>query len=105
MTGLGVPGVSGWVLVPLLLLVIRPAAVLLSLVRTRESLRERAFVGWFGVRGIGSLVLRVGGHRASGRSARGRRAIIFWTVAVVVIVSIAVHGISASPLTRRWLPD
>ena len=55
LTGLGVPGVSGWMLVPLLLLVIRPAAVLLSLVRTRESLRERAFVGWFGVRGIGSL--------------------------------------------------
>ena len=81
-----------------------PAAVLLSLVRTRESLRERAFVGWFGVRGIGSLfyasvVIGVGAF------SEGETRIIFWTVAVVVIVSIAVHGISASPLTRRWLPD
>ena len=91
------PGVSGWMLVPLLLLVIRPAAVLLSLVRTRESLRERAFVGWFGVRGIGSLfyasvVIGLGAFSA------GETRIIFWTVAVVVIVSIAVHGISATPL-------
>src|SRR3954447_14963707 len=104
LAGLGVPGVSGWMLVPLLLLVIRPAAVLLSLVRTRESLRERAFVGWFGVRGIGSLfyasvVIGLGAFSA------GETRVIFWTVAVVVIVSIAVHGISATPLARRWIPD
>jgi sodium/hydrogen antiporter len=78
--------------------------VLLSLVRTRESLRERAFVGWFGVRGIGSLfyasvVIGVGAF------TEGETRVIFWTVAVVVIVSIAVHGISATPLTRRWIPD
>ena len=104
LTGLGVPGVSGWMLVPLLLLVIRPAAVLLSLVRTRESLRERAFVGWFGVRGIGSLfyasvVIGLGAFN------EGETRVIFWTVAVVVLVSIAVHGISATPLARRWIAD
>jgi sodium/hydrogen antiporter len=104
LTGLGEPGVSGWMLVPLLLLVIRPAAVLLSLVRTRESLRERAFVGWFGVRGIGSLfyasvVIGLGAF------SEGETRAIFWTVAVVVLVSIAVHGISATPLTRRWISD
>jgi sodium/hydrogen antiporter len=103
LTGLGVPGVAGWLLVPLLLLVIRPAAVLTSLVRAREPLRERLFVGWFGVRGIGSLFYAAA---VIGLGAFGEEETrtIFWTVAIVVIVSIAVHGISASPLTRRWLP-
>jgi NhaP-type Na+/H+ or K+/H+ antiporter len=45
----------GWLLAPLLLLVVRPASVLAALVRTRPPHRERAFVAWFGVRGIGSL--------------------------------------------------
>jgi hypothetical protein len=31
-------------------------------------------------------------------------SVIFWTVAVTVVVSIAVHGVSAAPLSRRWLP-
>jgi NhaP-type Na+/H+ or K+/H+ antiporter len=89
-------------LVPLLLLVIRPAAVLASLVRAREPLRERLFVGWFGVRGIGSLFYAsviIG----LGVFDKGETRTIFWTVAIVVLVSIAVHGITASPLTRRWI--
>jgi NhaP-type Na+/H+ or K+/H+ antiporter len=72
-------------------------------VRAREPLRERLFVGWFGVRGIGSLFYAAA---VIGLGAFGEEETrtIFWTVAIVVIVSIAVHGISASPLTRRWLP-
>jgi NhaP-type Na+/H+ or K+/H+ antiporter len=101
-TGLGEPGVSGWVLVPLLLLVIRPVAVLASLVGAREPLRERVFVGWFGVRGIGSLFYASVVIGLGAFTAQETRTIV-WTVIVVVIVSIAVHGISASPLTRRWL--
>ena len=80
------------------------SAVLASLVRARQSLRERLFVGWFGVRGIGSLFYAsvVVGLGVFGEE---ETSVIFWTVAVTVIVSIAVHGISATPLTRRWLPD
>jgi NhaP-type Na+/H+ or K+/H+ antiporter len=100
--GLGEPGLAGWALVPLLLLVIRPAAVLTSLIRAREPLRERLFVGWFGVRGIGSLFY-ASAIIGLGAFDDGDTRTIFWTVAVVVIVSIAVHGITASPLTRRWL--
>jgi NhaP-type Na+/H+ or K+/H+ antiporter len=101
--GISEPGVAGWLLVPLLLLVIRPLAVLLSLLRAREPLRERIFVGWFGVRGIGSLfyaAVVVG----LGVFPEDETSVIFWTVAVTVVVSIAVHGISAAPLSRRWLP-
>jgi NhaP-type Na+/H+ or K+/H+ antiporter len=103
LTGLSEPGVAGWLLVPLLLLVIRPLAVLVSFVRVRETLRERLFVGWFGVRGIGSLfyaAVIVGLGVFSEEETR----VIFWTVAVTVVVSIAVHGFSATPLSRRWLP-
>ena len=34
---------------------IRPAACLALLGRCRLDVRERAYVGWFGVRGVGSL--------------------------------------------------
>jgi NhaP-type Na+/H+ or K+/H+ antiporter len=101
-TALGEPGLAGWLLVPLLLLVIRPVAVLASLVRAREPLRERLFVGWFGVRGIGSLFYASALVGLGAFDAQETRT-IFWTVAIVVLVSIAVHGVTASPLTRRWL--
>jgi sodium/hydrogen antiporter len=102
--GLGEAGLAGWLLVPVLLLVIRPAAVLTSLVRTREPLRERVFVAWFGVRGIGSLFYAAVAVGLGAFGAEDTR-ILFWTVAAVVIVSITVHGITATPLTRRWLPE
>ena len=71
-------GWAGAALVPILLLAIRPAAVFLGFVGSGLPLRERAFLGWFGVRGIGSLyyvaVALVAGslavedaHRSSGR--------------------------------------
>jgi sodium/hydrogen antiporter len=102
--GLGEPGLAGWLLVPLLLLVVRPAAVLASLAGAREPMRERLFVGWFGVRGIGSLFYAAYAVSAGAFSGEETR-VLFWTVAVVVIVSIAVHGITATPLSRRWLSD
>ena len=40
-------------LAPVLLLVIRPVAILLGLFRSRSGRRERALIGWFGIRGIG----------------------------------------------------
>jgi NhaP-type Na+/H+ or K+/H+ antiporter len=53
--GLAAPGVAGWLLVPILLLLIRPAASAVGLVGSPLRPRERIYVGWFGVRGIGSL--------------------------------------------------
>lgn len=53
--GLGAPGVAGWLLVPLLLLAIRPATTLAAFARSSVPVRERAFIGWFSIRGIGSL--------------------------------------------------
>jgi NhaP-type Na+/H+ or K+/H+ antiporter len=100
--GLGVPGVSGWLLVPALLLLIRPASVAISLARSGMPAGERAFVAWFGVRGIGSLyyaAVAVG----AGVLAPAEADLVVWTAIACVIVSIVVHGVTASPLSRRWL--
>ncbi len=103
--GLGEPGLSGWLLVPVLLLVVRPLSVLASLARSRvETGRERWFVAWFGVRGIGSLyyaAIVLG----SGVLGAGEARQVFWTVAACVAVSIVVHGVSRAPLQARLLDD
>lgn len=103
--GLGEPGVAGWLLVPVLLLAIRPLSVLVSLVGgVRETIGERLFVAWFGVRGIGSLYYAAAAIGLGAFTAEEER-VIFWTVAAVVLVSVIVHGITAAPLGRRLLGE
>jgi NhaP-type Na+/H+ or K+/H+ antiporter len=101
--GLEAPGLTGWLLVPLLLLLIRPISVLLGLLGSpMDPPQERYFVAWFGVRGIGSLyyaAVIVG----SGVLPDEEALRVFWTVAACVIVSIVVHGVTSSPVERRLL--
>jgi len=102
LSGLGEPGGRGWLLVPVLLVLIRPPSVWLSLIGSRLTRPERVFVGWFGVRGVGTLnyaVVAVGLGVLSTEEA----TLVFWTVAACVVTSIVVHGISATPLSRRLL--
>jgi NhaP-type Na+/H+ or K+/H+ antiporter len=101
--GLGVPGVEGWLLVPALLLLIRPISVYLSMLGHRIPAGERTFVAWFGVRGVGSLyyaAVAVG----SGVLAASEEKLVIWTAIACVLVSIVVHGVTAAPLSRRLLP-
>jgi NhaP-type Na+/H+ or K+/H+ antiporter len=101
--GLARAGVSGWLLVPALLLVIRPAATAIAFVGSDLAARDRVFIGWFGVRGIGSLyyvAVALGLGILSAHEART----LFWTVTACVLVSIVVHGVTATPLARRLLP-
>lgn len=100
--GLGTPGLSGWLLVPVLLFVVRPAAVLLSLLGSERAWNERVFLAWFGVRGIGSLyyaAVAVG----TGALAGDADAVV-WTALACVVVSVFVHGVTASPVSRRLVP-
>ena len=104
LAGLQVPGVAGWLLVPLLLVVIRPALVMALFARSRMTVRERLFLAWFGVRGVAAIyyaALIIG----AGVLSPGEESVVFWTAAVCVMISIVVHGISATPLTRRLLGD
>ena len=100
--GLAAPGLSGWLLVPVLLLVIRPAAVFLSLLGSKRDWKERAFVAWFGVRGIGSLYY-VAVAVGTGVLA-GDTTVVVWTALACVVVSVFVHGVTATPFARRVTP-
>ena len=101
--GLGEVGAAGWLLVAVLLLVVRPLATAVAFLGSSTEPRERMFIGWFGVRGIGSLyyvAVALGTGVLSADDARS----IFWTVAACVVVSVIVHGVTATPLNRRLLP-
>ena len=104
LAGLSEPGLVGWALVPLLLLVLRPAAVAVAFVGSPLTKRERSFVAWFGVRGVGSLYY-VAFAVAADVLSTAEETILFWTVAVTVLVSIVAHGVTGAPLTRRLIED
>jgi NhaP-type Na+/H+ or K+/H+ antiporter len=101
--GLTAPGWEGWLLAVVLLVAIRPAAVLISLLGGNvESAGGRAFVAWFGVRGVGTLYYTatvVGAGVLSG----GEEEVVVWTAVACVIVSIVVHGVTGGPALRRLL--
>jgi NhaP-type Na+/H+ or K+/H+ antiporter len=76
----------------------RPAAITLVLARASLSRSARAFIGWFGPRGLNSLLLALLAVRAGVPEAE-------WLLAVaglVVIVSVVAHGVSATPLAAWY---
>lgn len=98
--GLGEPGIGGWVLVLALLLMVRPAAVSVSFVGSRVPRLERLFIGWFGVRGVGSFYY-VAVAIGAGVLTASEATTIYWTVIACVGLSIVLHGLSTTPASRR----
>jgi len=88
--------VSGVVLGLLVLLVIRPVSVWLSTLGSRVSRLQRALIGWFGIRGIGSLFYLAFAEPRLPPELRSPNlgSLVLSTVAVSVVV----HGITAQPL-------
>ena len=84
-----------------LFVVIRPAATLLTLGRARLSRAQLAFIAWFGVRGVGSLyyLSYALSHGVSGLDEARMLADI---TLIVIAGSIVLHGISVTPLMRRY---
>jgi NhaP-type Na+/H+ or K+/H+ antiporter len=88
--------VSALWFVPLFLLVIRPMSVWIGLRGADVTPTQRRLMGWFGVRGIGSIYyLAYATTHGLSRDLAGQLAGI--TLAVVA-TSIVVHGISVTPL-------
>jgi NhaP-type Na+/H+ or K+/H+ antiporter len=97
------PGWAGWGLAVVLLVVIRPLAALLSLLGGNvETGPGRAFVAWFGVRGVGTLYYAAT-VVTGGSLAGGEEQVVVWTAIACVIVSIVVHGVTGGPALRRLL--
>jgi NhaP-type Na+/H+ or K+/H+ antiporter len=101
--GLGAPGLAGWGLAILVVFVLRPLTVNLALIGSRmRRPGERAFVAWFGVRGVGTLFYVSVAAAAGSPLPRDERELIVWTAIACVVLSVIVHGITAGPL-NRWL--
>lgn len=77
------------------IIVVRPVALGLVLKRATMSNTARAFIGWFGPRGLSSLLLALLVVQAGAPDATRLLAI----TGMVVIVSVIVHGISATPIS------
>ena len=86
--------------VPVLFLVIRPLSVGTALLGTQVTGTQRWLMGWFGIRGIGSLyyLLYAISH---GMKPALAQELLSITLAVVV-ASIVAHGISVTPLMKRY---
>ena len=92
---------AGVGLVLALLLVIRPAAVLLGLAGARASGMQRGLMCWFGVRGVGSVYYLAFAIQHGLRELPSLAREIADLTLLCVAVSIVVHGISVTPL-MRW---
>ena len=80
------------------LTVIRMLPVFLSLTGTGLTAADKLFIGWFGPRGLASIVFLVivlNEHLPGGE-------ILKQTVVWTVIISILAHGLSANPLARLY---
>jgi NhaP-type Na+/H+ or K+/H+ antiporter len=80
------------------LTVIRIVPIFLSLIGTGESVSSRMFLGWFGPRGLASIVFAVIVMDANLPGGRFISAVVVTTV----ILSLVAHGVSAKPLAA-WL--
>lgn len=84
----------------LLFLLVRPLAVWLGLLGAAVSSDQRLLIGWFGIRGIGSIyyLMFALNHGLSGYLADQATTLTLTAVAV----SIVMHGISVTPLMNLY---
>jgi NhaP-type Na+/H+ or K+/H+ antiporter len=79
------------------LTVIRILPVAICLLGARVTLGETLFIGWFGPRGLASLVFAIMVFDAGLPGNRILMATVAWTV----VLSVFAHGITANPLAKR----
>jgi NhaP-type Na+/H+ or K+/H+ antiporter len=84
-----------------LFMVARPLSVLVGLVGTRTGWPIRGMVGWFGVRGIGSLYYLM--FAIQHGLPEDLAVDLIQLTLIVVTLSIFVHGTSVKPLMSRFL--
>ncbi|MEM9379765.1 MAG: cation:proton antiporter [Planctomycetota bacterium] len=93
----GTPEVLGYAL--LSLTVVRMLPVAIGLAGSGFGLSSVVFMGWFGPRGLASLVFAIGVY---GREDVAGRDLIFGVAVWTVLLSVFLHGMSASWLAKRY---
>ncbi|WP_027924779.1 sodium:proton antiporter [Pseudomonas sp. URMO17WK12:I12] len=86
-----------WIYSVLSLTVIRILPVLISLVGTRFDFETRLFIGWFGPRGLASIVFAV---MILASPLQASRTVVA-TAVCTVLLSVLLHGLSANPWVAR----
>jgi NhaP-type Na+/H+ or K+/H+ antiporter len=76
----------------------RPLAIVLSLLRAKIGLPGKAFLAWFGPRGLSSLLLALLIVQAGLSGAE----MIIGIAGLVVLVSVVLHGVTATPAINRY---
>lgn len=93
------PGVVAFAV--LALMIARPAPVAISLVRTGLAPQSVVFLGWFGPRGLATIVLGIiatdGGSTASAFAPE-----VFAAAVLTVMLSVIAHGLSARPAVAAY---
>lgn len=84
----------------ILFFVIRPVSAMLMLRGTRTTRAQRNILGWFGIRGIGSLYYV--SYALNHGLPSEMTDVLLGVVITVVAVSVAVHGISVTPILTRY---
>ncbi|MDR5813556.1 MULTISPECIES: cation:proton antiporter [unclassified Caballeronia] len=87
------------VLIAALFLVLRPAAVELSLIGSNATGTQRRLMSWFGIRGVGSFYYLL---YALEQAPRDVAAPLVPLVIATIAASVVVHGITATPLMNRY---
>ncbi|GLZ42281.1 cation:proton antiporter [Actinokineospora sp. NBRC 105648] len=87
---------GGWAVAVLAIVVVRPASMLLSLVRTRLPRRERYTAAWFGPKGFASVVYGL----LALQSGIPDSEVVFDLVAVTIALSIVLHSSTDVPVAR-----
>ncbi len=94
-----IPGAALW-FVPLLLLVIRPVAAGIGMIGSGATPVQRSFIAWFGIRGIGSIYYLM--YAIAHGVPEGAAELLTGITLAVVATSVIVHGVSVTPLMRRY---
>ena len=94
--------ISSFVFVALLILLIRPIAVLLSTIKSSLNLKERFYVSWMAPRGIvAAAVSSLFAIELVNKGVAHAEKLVPLTF-LVIIVTITIYGLSAMPLAK-WL--
>ena len=97
--GMLLPDFWNWRTVSLAVFIIflaRPLSVVIGLISTKTTWRIRGIIGWFGVRGIGSIYYLM--YAIQHGIAKSLAQDLIQMTLIVITVSILVHGTSVKPL-------
>ena len=94
---------AGWrelLFAVLALTLVRMLPVALSLLGTRLRPQTVAFIGWFGPRGLASVVFAL--IALESLEVDDDLRVVLATICLTVLLSVVAHGFSAQPLATRY---